>query len=220
MRYILDDEGYVKVCSRTEIVCESKTCTAYEGDVPEGYETIEEWVLNANINAYKVVEGQLVYDAAREAELEAKYKKQSGTSFAQMWTNGSASFTTQEKVNFWTGGTIVEEGDFVCEPANGRIKIPAGSAKCVEIFAHCAGGDYALIDLRLTNGTSVWQNRTIFQSGGNKYWSQPVANMIVKITDTTQDSYLEMYVGGYNSTFLMNSGFGEQATFMGVKKIS
>lgn len=73
MRYILDSEGYVKVCSRTEIVCESQTCTAYEGDVPEGYETIEEWVLNANINAYKVVDGQLVYDAAKDEELQQKY---------------------------------------------------------------------------------------------------------------------------------------------------
>ena len=73
MRYILDNEGYVKVCSKTEIVCESKTCTAYEGDVPEGYETIEEWVQNANINAYKVVDGQLVYDADKDEELQQKY---------------------------------------------------------------------------------------------------------------------------------------------------
>lgn len=141
-------------------------------------------------------------------------------SFAQMWTNGSGEFSTQEKVDFWAGGTIIEEGDFVCEPEYGRILIPAGSAKRVEMFAHCAGGDYALIDLRLTNGSRVSQNRAIIQSDGNRYWSQPVANMIVEIADTTKDSYLEMYVGGYNATFLMNTGFGNQSSFMGVRKLS
>lgn len=61
MRYILDDEGYVKVCSKTEIVCESKTCTEYTGNVPDGYSSIEEWATNANIREYKIVDGQLVH---------------------------------------------------------------------------------------------------------------------------------------------------------------
>lgn len=141
-------------------------------------------------------------------------------SFAQMWTNGSKQFSTQEKVDFWTSGKVIEEGDFVCEPEYGRILIPAGSAKNVEIFAHSAGGSYASIDLRLTNGTKVWENRTIIQSAGNTYWSGPIANMIIQIEDTTKDSYLEMYAGGYNSTFSMNEGFGSEATFMGARKLS
>lgn len=93
MRYILDNEGYVKVCSKTEIVCESKTCTAYEGDIPEGYETIEEWVQNANINAYKVVDGQLVYDPDRDATLQEQYENESYT-----------YSTTEKMVGTWSNG--------------------------------------------------------------------------------------------------------------------
>lgn len=109
MRYILDNEGYVKVCSRTEIVCESKTCTAYEGDVPEGYETIEEWVLNANINAYKVVDGQLVYDATKDNELQEQYEKESWSIllekeiFSGILSSGSSlnyDFTPYKKLMF------------------------------------------------------------------------------------------------------------------------
>lgn len=74
MRYILDDRGYVKYCSNNYITCENKTCTPYEGTIPEGYETIEEWVQNANIRAYKVVDGNLVFDEEEDARLQEEYK--------------------------------------------------------------------------------------------------------------------------------------------------
>lgn len=73
MRYILDDKGYVKYCSNTYITCENKTCTPYEGTIPDGYETIEEWVQKANIRAYKIVSGNLTYDSAKDAELQNEY---------------------------------------------------------------------------------------------------------------------------------------------------
>lgn len=73
MRYILDDRGYVRYCSNTYITCENKTCTPYEGSIPDGYETIEEWVQNANIRAYTVVDGNLVFDAEEDARLQEEY---------------------------------------------------------------------------------------------------------------------------------------------------
>lgn len=149
-----------------------------------------------------------------------EWKDFSGTSYAQMWTNGQPSLSTQTKVNIWTGGSKIEGGSFVCDQANGRIKIPAGSAKVVEIYGTCAGGGYALIDLRLSDGTTTFQSRTISQVAGNTYWSSPLSSMLVSIPDTTKDWYLEMYAGGYNSTYLMNSGFGAGSSFMGVKKVS
>ena len=76
MRYILDDNGYVEAFGTHPITCSNKSCTAYEGDVPEGYETIEEWVQMANIRAYKVVDGQLVYDSVRDEELQALYESE------------------------------------------------------------------------------------------------------------------------------------------------
>jgi hypothetical protein len=93
MRYILDDRGYVKYCSNTYITCENKTCTPYEGTIPDGYETIEEWVQNANIRAYTVVDGNLVFDAEEDARLQEEYEELSKT-----------YSTTEKVVGTWING--------------------------------------------------------------------------------------------------------------------
>ena len=44
LRYILNNDGYVCHASIGGlIVCDLGECTEYNGDVPDGYETIEEW---------------------------------------------------------------------------------------------------------------------------------------------------------------------------------
>ena len=74
MKYILDDEGYIKECSETDIVCENKTCKEYKGKVPDGFKTYLEWALNSNIRAYKIKDGNLIYDEKRDATLKRQYK--------------------------------------------------------------------------------------------------------------------------------------------------
>ena len=76
MRYILDNDGYVELCSETHIECNGRGCTEYTGKVPTGYESLEDWAINANIRAYKIVEGNLVYDANRCSVLEAQFEKE------------------------------------------------------------------------------------------------------------------------------------------------
>ena len=73
MRYILDNEGYVELCSKTHIECNGRGCTEYTGTIPSGYETIEDWVNNANIRAYKIVNGNLIYDPDRDYKLILQY---------------------------------------------------------------------------------------------------------------------------------------------------
>lgn len=81
MRYILDDEGYIlDVSLEANISCESKTCEEYKGEIPYGYESIDEWLLNANIRAYKIVEGNLVFDSTKDAELRLKWELEKGLS--------------------------------------------------------------------------------------------------------------------------------------------
>lgn len=75
MRYILDDNGYIDSVSCTPFECKNKGCQEYTGTVPTGYNSLVEWVTTANIRTYKIVEGNLVYDEAREAELENELKK-------------------------------------------------------------------------------------------------------------------------------------------------
>lgn len=72
MRYILDDNNYIKAISfGSKMECYGKECVEYTGSVPSGYSTLGEWALNAVIQAYYISEGELVYDAAKEAEIEA-----------------------------------------------------------------------------------------------------------------------------------------------------
>lgn len=75
MRYILDSEGYIEEVSfGAEIVCNDKRCTEYTGSVPSDYTSLEEWNDNANIRAYKIESGNLVYDSDRDAELQALWE--------------------------------------------------------------------------------------------------------------------------------------------------
>lgn len=78
MRYILDDNGYIYSVSCNPIECDSKGCTEYTGATPEGYDSIELWATTANIRAYKIVDGNLVYDEARAAALEAEWSSITG----------------------------------------------------------------------------------------------------------------------------------------------
>lgn len=74
MFYILDDLGYIEEVSTHYIERDSKTCTEYTGAIPEGYETLDNWVLNANIRAYKLdADGNLIFDEIRDAELQKEY---------------------------------------------------------------------------------------------------------------------------------------------------
>lgn len=77
LRYILDKDGYLCHASLGGlIVCDLGECTEYNGDVPEMYETIEEWYDEEleNLNAWKIVDGNLIFDENKYNELQAKYE--------------------------------------------------------------------------------------------------------------------------------------------------
>lgn len=77
MRYILDSEGYVEAVTFSGfITCNNNSCTEYTGSIPSGYTSLEEWNDNANIRAYKIENGNLVYDSNKDAELQALWKEQ------------------------------------------------------------------------------------------------------------------------------------------------
>ena len=73
MRYELDNEGYVE---KVFFGCASGKCKGYTGKTPEGYETLDEWAENENIRAYKIVDGNLVYDANRDYKLKLIQEKE------------------------------------------------------------------------------------------------------------------------------------------------
>lgn len=73
MRYILNSEGYVWEASLgAAIMCDLGNCTEYTGKIPSGYSTIDEWLIEEapRLNAWKIVDGNLVFDRDKAAELE------------------------------------------------------------------------------------------------------------------------------------------------------
>lgn len=77
LRYILDKDGYVCHASLGGlIICDLGECTEYNGEVPEEYEDIKDWydAELERINAWKIVDGNLVFDNAKYSELLIKWE--------------------------------------------------------------------------------------------------------------------------------------------------
>ena len=69
MRYILKD-GYIDEISFDAVIeCKNQTCTEYTGEVPAGYDTLEEWLDGEidKLNAWKIQNGNLVFDNVKYA---------------------------------------------------------------------------------------------------------------------------------------------------------
>lgn len=116
MRYILDNDGYVAFTSlgkETPIACELGTCTEYNGDIPEGYENLFEWQCNANIRAYKIVDGNLVFDSTRDAELQKQFdiEQENNAPATHKWVKDrlrvSSSVVTDELSSEATGTSLI-----------------------------------------------------------------------------------------------------------------
>ena len=77
LRYILDKDGYViHVSLGSLIICDLGECTEYNGEVPEEYENIKDWYDGEleKLNAWKIVDGNLVFDVAKYEELKAQWE--------------------------------------------------------------------------------------------------------------------------------------------------
>jgi hypothetical protein len=131
MRYILDDNGYIYSVSCNPIECNNKGCTGYTGATPEGYDSIELWATTANIRAYKIVDGNLVYDEARAAALEAEWAEcRSNKNYIQVRPNTDYTIqktNTSEIVPLTY--QMVKGGNKLILNSNGTITIGAGVSR-------------------------------------------------------------------------------------------
>ena len=113
MRYILDNNGYVELCSTTPMFCNGRGCTEYTGTIPSGYRSIEDWANNANIRAYKIVDGNLVYDPNRDSDLQKEYEREAedNTLATHRWVKDrvktSSSVVTDEFSSEKSGNSLI-----------------------------------------------------------------------------------------------------------------
>lgn len=154
---------------------------------------------------------------------------QKNITLAKMNTYGKQSVASGVTafVTAWTETMKIEIGDFKCDVTNGRIKIPAGTAKHIRITGLIAGsgyffgGCYVLDENDKTPENFYVQSAGILiQSAGNGYFKEPLPTYVHEITDTTKDYYVKLNIGGYNNqTFILNNGFGSLSSYILVEKV-
>lgn len=209
-------------------------------DVSKSYEIIVEvsdklsvneidYTLNPGKNAIEIVGNKVT--KINDIPFEELIPTPVGTniSLAKMNTYGKQSVASGATafVTSWTETMKIEIGDFKCDVANGRIKIPAGTAKHIRITGLIAGsgyffgGCYVLDENNKTPENFYVQSAGILiQSAGNGYFKESLPTYVHEITDTTKDYYVKLNIGGYNNkTFILNNGFGSLSSYILVEKV-
>ena len=103
MRYKVDENNYI---TYVFFNCYVGTCAEYTGNIPDGYTSLEEWASNATIEAYYLSNGNLVYDSAREAELQAKWEEELQNNTPKEYELPTASATTLGGIKVGAGLSI------------------------------------------------------------------------------------------------------------------
>jgi hypothetical protein len=209
-------------------------------DVSKSYEIIVEvsdklsvneidYTLNPGKNAIEIVGNEVVKINDIPFEELIPSSPQKNITLAKMNTYGKQSVASGATafVTSWTETMKIEIGDFKCDVANGRIKIPAGTAKHIRITGLIAGsgyffgGCYVLDENNETPEDFYVQSAGILiQSAGNVYFKEPLPTYVHEITDTTKDYYVKLNIGGYNNkTFILNNGFGSLSSYILVEKV-
>ena len=133
LRYILDKNGYVCHASLGGlIICDLGECTEYTGEIPNGYSTIEEWYDKEidKLNAWKVVENNLVYDENKYKELQTLYKiqEEENTTATHRWVKDrlkvSNNVVTDELSSGKSGTSLIVINDA------GAYEIPELKIEC------------------------------------------------------------------------------------------
>ena len=137
MRYKIDNDSYIL---SVYFNCHTGTCNAYTGTIPDGYSSLEEWAEKANIQAYKIVDGNLVYDEERDNELKRQFEieeEENATAthkYVRDKLRASSSVVTDELSSGKTGTSLIvlnDAGDYVIP----ELKIESVSAPSVSVIS-------------------------------------------------------------------------------------
>lgn len=167
MRYILDADGYVSICSETNITCENKTCTAYTGTVPDGYDSLIDWHTQERerLNAWKIENGNLVFDedkynqlkAIYEAETKANTPAEGGIVKITLPTdlaNLSTSYNYFHPFNY-SDNDVLTEGNKL---TYGSMSVDYGDRTGATVYGVTVGEDVSYV--RVTSNVRILNNST------------------------------------------------------------
>lgn len=137
MRYEIDENNYIL---NVYFGCHSGMCTEYTGEIPEGYETLAIWAENANIRAYKLVDGNLILDTVKNEELEALYAKQTeeNSNASKKYVNDKIQYSTAVVTDELAAETSGNDLIILNDAGNYEIpelKVRSNTANIVEVVS-------------------------------------------------------------------------------------
>jgi len=99
LRYEIDSENYL---TKASFGCMLGDCQEYTGEVPDGYETMQEWYKKncECVKSWKIVDGNLVYDASRDYKLKIIYDQQNNEN--SHVTRKELGISSTEEINPYT----------------------------------------------------------------------------------------------------------------------
>lgn len=147
MRYEINENNYI-----TDVFfnCNSGKCLEYTGTIPEGYTSLEEWAKNENVEAWKIEDGNLVYEGGIDSELQAFYERE----------NKDNSFVTHKELN-----DIKIEQDENLTALYDEQSIENSTFNRLNILTDCANLNVEKVDIRTES--SISDNFKLFFSSGN-----------------------------------------------------
>ena len=181
-------------------------------------------VVNNNDDLVGILENLTTQDKTSIVNAINEVITNTKVSIAKITTNGCRDYTTQAKVTgIWVNDFSI--GDIVAEASNSRIKIT--NTEILETGGLLGGHNSSWSGLYVYESTNlndpiISSNslRPLYQFGsvGNGYWSAPLPKMIYQL-DKTKTYYAYLQCAGYNGTFELNNGIGNNGTSIYAQKI-
>lgn len=216
LRYILDNNGYLyDVSIGADISCDFGACVEYAGTVPTGYETIDEWFLGEceKLNAWKIVDGNLVFDEIRYAELEKQAEKNtydnSHVTRAELEKKLSNVALSEDQISFVLSNAKEVAKILPIDSDSGKIvKITDASNNALNSIEITSNSNVTGEVKLVINGTNIFKNTgTSSTSNGIECTIQDDKSMKINGTSTTNVEYI---IGGTSTSevplFVLKSG--------------
>ena len=200
MRYILKD-GYIdEISFGATIECKNQTCTEYTGTIPTGYTSLEEWAIgeDGKLNAWKIVEGNLIFDDVKWAKLQTVFEKENEDN---RYVYHKELFEVQQKVEDIKN---VNESQFKKKTAEGEViaidNVKKAYPKVKIKNIDCYGYDKLKL---MTSGKNMFPNEALTQTiNGMKFTVNKDKSIKISGTATSDIEYNLAGTSTNTSSFL------------------
>lgn len=158
-------------------------------------------------------------------KINSDIAKTKNISYCKMNTNfESKEITNEVQITGWENWQ--ENGDLGAYPSRNRLEIK--NTKLAIIMGKTSGqyGVSAYFKVTDSAGNNIFTNNQqsdlLIQPSGNKFWSEPLPTMLVKL-DSTKTYYVTLWAVSYDSGTVgvayINNGFGKNGTWMAAVKL-